>query len=167
MRQVRGGLAIKGNMKIFAIVGALVLVLDQAAKAVVKAAMAPYEIIEVIPGFFNLVHYMNTGAAFGILNRSGATGKLLLIGISIGALVVIATIVRRSKERLYTFALSLIAGGAAGNLVDRVRQGSVIDFLDFHISGHHWPAFNVADMAISAGVGLAFLSFFFSRKSES
>lgn len=166
MRQVRGGIKISGNMKIFSLVGAAVLVLDQITKLVVTAVLAPYEIVEAVPGFFNLVYYLNPGAAFGILNRSGFSGKLILIGISIGALVLIASMVRGSKDRLYTWALSLIAGGAAGNLVDRIRQGSVIDFLDFHISGHHWPAFNVADSAISVGVGLALLSFFISRKTE-
>lgn len=166
MRQVRGGFKISGNMKIFSLVGASVLVLDQITKLVVTAVLAPYEIVEAVPGFFNLVYYRNPGAAFGILNRSGFSGKLILIGISIGALVLIASMVRGSKDRLYTYALSLIAGGAAGNLVDRIRQGSVVDFLDFHISGHHWPAFNVADSAITAGVGLALLSFFISRKNE-
>lgn len=166
MRQVRGGFKISGNMKIFSLVGASVLVLDQLTKLVVTAVLAPYEIVEAVPGFFNLVYYRNPGAAFGILNRSGFSGKLILIGISIGALVLIASMVRGSKDRLYTWALSLIAGGAAGNLVDRIRQGSVVDFLDFHISGHHWPAFNVADSAITAGVGLALLSFFISRKNE-
>ncbi|OGP13488.1 MAG: signal peptidase II [Deltaproteobacteria bacterium GWA2_54_12] len=153
-------------MKIFSLVGAAVLVLDQITKLAVTAVLAPYEIVEAVPGFFNLVYYRNPGAAFGILNRSGFSGKLILIGISIGALVLIASMVRGSKDRLYTWALSLIAGGAAGNLVDRIRQGSVVDFLDFHISGHHWPAFNVADSAITAGVGLALLSFFISRKNE-
>ena len=153
-------------MKIFALVGASVLVLDQITKLAVTAALAPYEIVKAVPGFFNIVHYLNPGAAFGILNKSGFSGKLILIGISIGALVLIASMVRGSKDRLYTFALSLIAGGAAGNLVDRIRQGSVIDFLDFHIGGHHWPAFNVADSAITVGVGLAILSFFTSHKNE-
>jgi len=153
-------------MKIFALVGASVLVLDQITKLAVTAALAPYEIVKAVPGFFNIVHYLNPGAAFGILNKSGFSGKLILIGVSIGALVLIASMVRGSKDRLYTFALSLIAGGAAGNLVDRIRQGSVIDFLDFHIGGHHWPAFNVADSAITVGVGLAILSFFTSHKNE-
>ena len=153
-------------MKIFALVGAAVLVLDQITKLAVTAALATYEIVKAVPGFFNIVHYLNPGAAFGILNKSGFSGKLILIGVSIGALVLIASMVRGSKDRLYTFALSLIAGGAAGNLVDRIRQGSVIDFLDFHIGGHHWPAFNVADSAITVGVGLAILSFFTSHKNE-
>lgn len=166
MRQVRGGFKIKGNMKIFALVAAAVLVLDQITKLAVTAALAPYEIVETVPGFFNIVHYLNPGAAFGILNKSGISGKLILIGVSIGTLVLLASMVRGSRERLYTFALSLIAGGAAGNLVDRIRQGSVIDFLDFHIGGHHWPAFNVADSAITVGVGLAILSFFTSHKNE-
>lgn len=166
MRQVRGGVEINGNMKIFAVVAALVLVLDQATKFAVTSTLALYEVIEAVPGFFNLVYYRNPGAAFGILNKGGLLGKLVLIGISIGALIVIASLVRSSKDRLYAVALSLIAGGAAGNLVDRAIHGSVVDFLEFYVGSFYWPAFNVADTAISVGVGLAIISYFVSNKSR-
>ena len=163
---MRGGVKIKGTLKIFAIVGAAVLILDQITKYAVMAYLAPYEVIETVPGFFNLVYYRNPGAAFGILNKAGALGKYILLAISAGALFFIASLVRSSKDRLYTFGLSLIAGGAAGNLIDRAREGSVVDFLDFYIGGLHWPAFNVADSAITAGVVCALLSFFTSAKTK-
>ena len=166
MRQVLGGIKIKGNLKIFAIAGASVLLLDQITKYAVMAYLAQYEVIETVPGFFNLVYYRNPGAAFGILNKAGALGKFILLGISAGALFFIASLVRSSKDKLYTFGLSLIAGGAAGNLIDRAREGSVVDFLDFHIGGLHWPAFNVADTAITIGVACALLSFFTSARNK-
>lgn len=152
-------------MKIFAVVAAAVLILDQATKFAVTSTLALHEVVETIPGFFNLVYYRNPGAAFGILNKGGLIGKLILIGISVGALVIIASLVRSSRDRLYAFALSLIAGGAAGNLLDRAREGSVVDFLEFYIGTFYWPAFNVADTAISIGVGLAILSYFISNKT--
>lgn len=166
MRQVRGGIEISGNMKIFTVVGLAVLILDQATKFAVTSTLALHEVVETIPGFFNLVYYRNPGAAFGILNKGGLIGKLILIGISVGALVIIASLVRSSKDRLYAFALSLIAGGAAGNLLDRAKDGSVVDFLEFYINTYYWPAFNVADTAISVGVGLAILSYFKSSKES-
>lgn len=128
---------------------------DQATKLAVVRGLAPYEEVELIPGLFNLVHYKNQGAAFGILSQGGGLGKLFLIGVSVAALALIAVLLRQSSDRLYAFALSLIAGGAIGNLVDRLRFGSVVDFLDLHIHSWHWPAFNVADSAISVGVALA------------
>lgn len=161
-----GGVKIKGNLKIFAITGAAVLILDQITKYAVMAHLSPYEVIETVPGFFNLVYYRNPGAAFGILNKAGALGKYILLAISAGALFFIASLVRSSKDSLYTLGLSLIAGGAAGNLIDRAREGSVVDFLDFYIGSLHWPAFNVADSAITVGVVCALLSFFTSAKTR-
>lgn len=153
-------------MKIFAFIASLIVIVDQAAKLMVASRLALYEVIEVVPGFFNLVYYRNTGAAFGILNKGGLIGKFILIGISAGALVIIASLVRSSKDRLYSLGLSLIAGGAAGNLIDRAIYGSVIDFLEFYVGSFVWPAFNIADSAITVGVGLAILSYFTSDKSR-
>ena len=153
-------------MKIFALIAAAVITLDQLTKFLVVASLAPYEAIEAVPGFFNLVYYRNPGAAFGILNKAGAAGKFILLGISAGALVIIASLARSSKDSLYTLGLSLIAGGAAGNLIDRAREGSVVDFLDFYAGTLHWPAFNVADTAITIGVVCALLSFFNSGKAK-
>lgn len=152
-------------MKIFAVIGICVLLLDQLTKYAVVSALSQYEAIEAVPGYFNLVYYRNAGAAFGILNKAGDFGKFILLGISAVAIVVIASLASSSRDRLYTIGLSLIAGGAAGNLIDRALYGSVVDFLDFHIGSLHWPAFNVADSAISVGVAFALLSFFRSNKA--
>lgn len=165
MQQVRGGVEIKGNLKIFGLVAAAVVIADQLTKLVVVTYLAPYEMIETVPGFFNLVYYRNPGAAFGMLNRAGDLGRFLLLGISAVALVVIASLARSSKDDLYTLGLSLIAGGAAGNLIDRALYGSVVDFLDFHLGSFHWPAFNVADSAITIGVACALISFFSQHKA--
>lgn len=113
-----------------------------------------HQILSVIPGFFNLVLVKNRGMAFGIFSqtRSGFYYYFLLF-TTIGAIGVILFCffwIKRTKKWL-TVGLSLILGGALGNLVDRVRLGYVIDFLDFFLKGYHWPAFNVADSAVTAG----------------
>lgn len=159
MRQVRGGAEIKTNFKILLITAATVVILDQATKILVMRYMYPNEVKEVISGLFNLVYYNNPGAAFGIFNRSGFLGKFFLIGVSVVSLFIIGFLVRQSEDRLTAFALSLIAGGAVGNLIDRLRFGSVVDFLEFYYNTFYWPAFNVADSAITTGVGLAILSY--------
>lgn len=151
-------------MKMFFLIAAAVVVLDQATKLAVTAVLPLHDVVEVVPGFFNLVHYTNKGAAFGILNKAGLWGKLALIAISAGAIVVIASLVRSSTDRLYALGLSLIAGGAAGNLIDRAWQGAVTDFLEFYAGSFVWPAFNVADTAITAGVALAVLSYILPRR---
>jgi len=140
-----------------------VAALDQATKLVITRSLSPYEAVEVIPGLFNIVHYLNKGAAFGILNQGGGLRRLFLIGVSVAALVLLAVLARQSRDRLSTLAFSLIAGGAIGNLVDRIRYGSVVDFLDFHVASWHWPAFNVADAAITAGVALAVFTYISPR----
>lgn len=126
---------------------------DQAAKWLVASALAPGEVRTVIPGFFNLTHVTNRGAAFGLFAdvRSPLT-TVFLVGFSLAALVVLAVLLwRKPAERLTGVSLALILGGALGNLFDRIRTGSVVDFLDFHLAGHHWPAFNLADSAIVLG----------------
>lgn len=161
---MKGCLIIKNNLKILAATAIAIVVLDQLTKFMVMQRLSPYEAIEVIPGFFNLVFYMNKGAAFGILNEGGLARQLFLIGTSIAALAIVAVLVWQSSSALATFALSLIAGGAIGNLIDRARFGFVVDFLDFYLSTHHWPAFNVADSAITVGVGLTLIIYLFSNE---
>lgn len=141
----------------------LVVVGDQLTKAMVSAWLSPYEAVAVIPGLFNLVNWHNTGAAFGIFSSGAATGRVLLITVTIISLFVIGFLIKTARtenDKITTFALSLIGGGAIGNLIDRVRLGSVIDFLDFYIGSYHWPAFNVADSAITIGVVLTLAGFF-------
>ncbi len=141
---------------------ALVL-LDQATKWLVVRNMALGEAIPVIPGFFDLVYVLNRGASFGMLNNPDITWqRWFFIAMTLVAIGVIAYMVRMSKpeERLLRLALGCILGGAVGNLIDRVRQGMVVDFLDVYFGSYHWPAFNVADSAISVGAVLLIVSFY-------
>jgi signal peptidase II len=134
-----------------------VLVLDQWTKSLVLEKLPLYQRVEVIPGFFNLTHVRNTGGAFGIFGgEKGGLGSILFVVVSFVAIGVIIFLFVKIKENEKTLALSfaLILSGAAGNLIDRLRYGEVIDFLDFHLSTYHWPAFNVADSAICIGIGL-------------
>ncbi len=140
---------------------AAVVLLDQVTKALVAHYIEPNRAVEVIPGLFNIVYWTNPGAAFGIFRSGGALRTVLLSAMSIVALAVVAVLLRRSRDRLTTLALSLIAGGAVGNLIDRARFGEVVDFLDFYIGRHHWPAFNVADSAITVGALMALAGFYF------
>lgn len=136
---------------------AVVAVFDQWTKYLVLTHFELHESIEIIPGFFHLTFIRNTGAAFGILSGQPAIWRqVFFISVVLAALVAIYLMYRRfdRESRLYGLGLGLIAGGAVGNLIDRVRFGSVVDFLDFFIGAYHWPAFNVADSAITVGVGL-------------
>ncbi len=130
----------------------IIVLLDQITKTLITGLLSLHQTVEVIGGFFNIIYIRNPGAAFGILGGWGAMRTVLLIVVSLTALVVIIYLYSKSTERFTAIALSLIAGGAAGNLIDRVRFGEVIDFLDFSLGGYHWPAFNVADSAITVGV---------------
>ena len=139
---------------LIAAVVAAVIVADLVTKAAIERGLALGASIEVIPGFFNLVSWRNTGAAFGMLGNGGPLVTYLLMAVNVVALGVIAYLIHHSKKTSMDLALSLVAGGAVGNLIDRVRYGEVVDFLDFHIGSLHWPAFNVADSAITTGVVL-------------
>jgi signal peptidase II len=135
-------------------IAAAVLVLDQLTKYMVTRAFSPYEVLEITP-FFNLVLVYNRGAAFSFLSQAAGWQREFFIGVALLASMWILWLLwRYSRERLFCFALALILGGALGNLVDRVLIGAVVDFLDFHAFGYHWPAFNIADAAISCGAVL-------------
>ncbi|HBG45802.1 MAG TPA: signal peptidase II [Deltaproteobacteria bacterium] len=163
---MRGGTGISVHWKIFAATVLTVAALDQATKLIITQSLPVYSGVEVVPGFFSIVHYLNKGAAFGILNDGGAAKKLFLIGVSLVSLAIVTFLIRQSTSRLHSFAFSLIAGGAVGNLIDRVRFGSVVDFLDFYLYTRHWPAFNVADSAITAGVAIALFSYLFGNEKS-
>jgi signal peptidase II len=116
-----------------------------------------YQRVEVIQGFFALTHVRNTGGAFGIFGgEKGGVGSMLFVVVSLLAIGAIIFLFIRIREDEKTLALSfsLVLSGAIGNLIDRLRYGEVVDFLDFHLSTYHWPAFNVADSAICIGIGL-------------
>ena len=143
-----------------------IVVVDQWTKAlVVESTLA--ESPMVLTSFFNLVYVENKGAAFGILAEAGTAGIFLLSAISaIISIFLAGYLWRGAPPPIESLAVSLILGGALGNLIDRVRQEYVVDFLDAHWGGYHWPAFNVADSAINVGAALLLLVLFagFSKK---
>lgn len=152
---------------ILAMVSAGTLAFDQASKAQVMLAMRLHESIPIIPGFFNLTYIRNPGAAFGLLASSSSLFRFIFFGFtSLFALVLLGLIFYRLRQDDWVGQLSIagILGGAIGNLLDRLRFGEVIDFLDFYLHGYHWPAFNVADAAISVGVVFLIVRFAFERK---
>ena len=142
---------------IFFLIAAAVVLADQLTKGLVAQKFLLHENLEVIPGFFNLTYIRNTGGAFGLL-AGGVSGlrTLLFLAVSLAALGIIFYLYTRippGKKWLDT-GLAMTFGGALGNFVDRVHFGQVVDFLDFHVGSLHWPAFNVADSAISLGIGI-------------
>ena len=147
----------------FAVVLALA---DQAVKAAVQASLAPGEVVRLAP-FFNLVLVFNTGAAFSFLADASGWQREFFIAVTMIAAVVIVLLLRRHPgERLFCLGLALILGGALGNLYDRLTLGKVVDFLDFHAYGWHWPAFNVADSAISVGAALIIIDTLFAARRK-
>lgn len=135
----------------------VVLGIDQLTKIAVVSSFSLYEKIVVIPGYFNLTYVTNRGAAFSMLAEIDSPWRhYFFITVSCLALVLLTVLWLRVrlKSPAQGWGLALIAGGAVGNLIDRVRLGAVIDFIDIHWHGHHWPAFNIADSAICIGVGV-------------
>ncbi|WP_445367412.1 signal peptidase II [Methylomonas sp. BW4-1] len=148
-------------------ISAVTLVLDQASKLAVDGSMQLFESIPLLP-YFNLTYVHNTGAAFSFLAQAGGWQRWLFAGLAVVMSGIIAVWLHRLQkhETLMAVALSLVLGGAIGNLIDRVAYGYVIDFLDVYYQDWHWPAFNIADSAICIGVGLMLLeSFGVGRKT--
>jgi signal peptidase II len=108
----------------------------------------------VVTPFFNLVMVWNRGVSFGMLDGVGALAPWLLPGLAVVVVIALLFWLRRSEHALMAIGLGLVIGGALGNVIDRLRYGAVVDFLDFHLAGYHWPAFNVADAGICVGAGL-------------
>ena len=136
---------------------ALIVLLDQATKLAIERVF-DYGDVHPITGFFNLVLTYNKGAAFSFLAGASGWQKQFLTAIGIAAsLIIIYLLARHGTQKLFSLALALILGGAVGNVIDRIAYGHVIDFLDFHWRGWHWPAFNVADSAIVCGAALLIL----------
>ena len=135
-------------------IAGLVIVLDQLSKYALTQLLGDGRVMEVGP-FFNLVLVHNSGAAFSFLAGAAGWQRVFFIGIALVASVWIVVLLRRHlSETMFCLALSLILGGALGNVIDRIWLGAVVDFLDFHAAGWHFPAFNVADSAISCGAAL-------------
>jgi len=147
------------NYLLFIVTVLAILALDQITKIYIDTHMTLYESISVVQGFFNITYVRNPGAAFGVLSDASPFMRaLFLIGVSVFAsgLIVYYIVKMHAKDVLLTYGMSLILGGAMGNLIDRIRLGEVIDFLDVYISSYHWPAFNVADSAVSVGAVILF-----------
>jgi signal peptidase II len=141
-------------------IAAAVVVIDQIVKAVVRSRFELHDSLEVIPSFFNLTRVHNFGAAFGLMNAADFPFKTVVLSV-VAALALAALAwygaTLPAEQRLARFGLALIVGGAAGNLIDRIGSGYVIDFFDFYWRDWHFWAFNVADAAITVGVSLMIL----------
>lgn len=133
---------------------AVVVLLDQVTKITMSRLLA-YGQSEPVTSFFNLVMVYNPGAAFSFLANSGGWQRWFFSALALAVSIFIVWMLNRNaSQRMFCWSLSLILGGAVGNLIDRLAYGHVIDFLDFHVGGWHWPAFNVADAAITIGAAL-------------
>jgi signal peptidase II len=144
-----------GKYYLLLAVAVLVVIIDQVSKYIIVAHIGLYESITVIPGFFNIVHVQNPGAAFGLFSQQAPMIRnIVLIGASVIAMGVILYLFHQTPATypLLSAGFALILGGAAGNMIDRLRWGKVVDFIDLYIASFHWPAFNVADSAISVGM---------------
>lgn len=159
-----------GTAALFGSVAITVLFLDLVTKYLIGNFMQLGTRVELVPGLLDLVHARNPGAAFGLMSRSPWEFRsVFLVAVSVAALIVILWLVVSAggNSRLLVAGYGFFFGGALGNLVDRVRHGEVIDFLDFYLGSFHWPAFNVADSALCVGAGLFVLQLILEkRKSE-
>ena len=145
---------------------AAIVAADQLTKAMILARFAPGERLEVT-SFFNLVLAFNKGAAFSLLAQAPGWQTPLLVAIALAAAAILsALIVRNLHKRLLCTGLALVLGGALGNLVDRLRLGHVVDFIDLHAAGWHWPAFNVADSGITVGAAILILEGFLGHEGR-
>ena len=158
---------LKSHLKLFLPLASGVVLLDQASKAAVSAALKMHEIRPLIHGLLNLTLVHNTGAAFGLLaGQTSILRTIFFLGVSLVAMGVILWMVFRlpQDQKVELLALSLIFGGALGNVIDRARLGEVIDFIDVYYHNYHWPAFNLADSAITIGVILLLFRLVFVKE---
>ncbi|WP_320169676.1 signal peptidase II [Maridesulfovibrio sp.] len=145
----------------------VVVILDQLTKIAVRDKMVLWASETIIPGYFNLVHVVNRGAAFGFLNSADISWqRMFFIVVTFAAMGAVALLLKSTSEtdRLQVAGLGCILGGAVGNLIDRVLYHEVTDFLDFYIGSYHWPAFNVADIAICIGAFILIISMYRRKK---
>lgn len=155
--------------KYFFLIAASVIVLDRLTKWAVASNIPLHESLTVIPGLFHITHVENRGAAFGLFADSNFPWKITaLIGFSLIALVIVTVLLWKNSHTISTttIGLSLILGGAAGNLWDRVLDGRVVDFLHFYIGSYSWPDFNLADSAIVIGAILLVSEILFAKPGE-
>lgn len=151
------------------VVAGIIILLDQVTKLIVLDKMPLFHNIPVISGFFNLTHIHNPGGAFGFLStQTSNIQRLLFLFVSSLAIGLIFYFFKKTprEQTWLSTGFALVFGGAIGNLIDRIRLGKVVDFLDFYIGDWHWPAFNVADSAVSIGMLIFLFHIFFKRFPE-
>lgn len=154
--------------RIIGFLAAFIIFADQFTKHLIKKHIPLFRGFE-INSFFNIVHARNKGAAFGFLNDPSINWQIwFFLIVTVLALGIIFFLAKKAQKNEYCLfvALGLISGGAVGNAIDRIFLGEVVDFLDFHYKNHHWPAFNLADMAICLGAAFMFLIFFQPQKNK-
>ena len=145
------------------------MIVDQITKAMILKTLPLYSSVHVIPGFFSLTHIQNPGAAFGFLaNQDSSLYQTALLLITSSAVCVLFYLYQKipKSHPLLATGFALVFGGAVGNLIDRIRFGKVVDFLDFYIENLHWPAFNVADSAITVGMSIILIHLIFKKMPE-
>lgn len=150
----------------YVLIAVLVFAGDQVTKNIVKSSIPHDAVFPVIPGLFNIIHAENSGIAFSLFAGSSSSWKMvLLIGVSLALLITVIIVAWKSREMNWEagVGLALILGGASSNLLDRIRFGQVVDFLDVYYRSYHWPTFNLADSAIVVGAGLLLIELFFSK----
>ncbi|HYA13518.1 MAG TPA: signal peptidase II [Syntrophales bacterium] len=148
---------------------AAVVLLDFITKAYISSSMSLHESFDVINGFLNITYVRNPGAAFSFLADAPAIFRsIFFISVTVTAIILVLYYIAKSKieEPFMIFSLSLILSGAVGNLIDRIRFGEVVDFIDVYISSYHWPAFNVADSAITVGAVIMVLELIRGKKKQ-
>jgi len=157
----------KGGMTRWLWLSALVVALDHATKWMAEAALDPYLPVPLVPSL-NLTLMYNEGAAFSFLAGAGGWQRWFFAGLAAAVTVALGVWLHRLKagERLTAAGIALVIGGAVGNLIDRVQTGRVVDFIDFYVGTWHWPAFNLADSAITLGVALLLLATLLEGRAE-
>ena len=160
--------AMKNKYIMLVCTACLVVALDQLTKWMITRYLSIYSEKKIIPGLLNLIHVHNPGGAFGIFAKNqGSLQSMAFIGIAVAAMGLILYLYKKTpiEYPVLSVGLALIFGGAFGNMIDRLRIGHVIDFIDFHVGTRHWPAFNIADSAITVGM-VIFAFYVLFRKVE-
>ena len=153
-------------LKIGLVASAIIVVLDQLTKWLIRETVLETARHIEVTGFFNIVEVWNRGVSFGLFASDSPWTPHSLSALALAIATVLLFWLRKAENRLLALALGIVIGGAVGNVIDRMIWGSVFDFLDFHIAGYHWPAFNVADAAISVGVILILVDGFVAKRRE-
>lgn len=159
----------KGKYVRLAAIAGLVVLIDQLSKSIILNSVPLHHSISVIPGFFDITFILNPGGAFGLLaGRHSILRHVFFLGVTSMAICFIFILYRKipPTHSLLTVAFALIIGGAFGNLIDRIRFEKVIDFLDFYLGKYHWPAFNVADSAITVGMAIFICHLVFNKMPD-